>query len=326
MTKHIPIFFTFDNNYAVPACVAFYSLLNKAKSDIFYDMYVIHSDITDESKDMINNVVNKFDNASLNFMVVDDFIKKLWADGNFENHQSKQQFTVDTIIPCFAASLFPEHDKIIYSDVDVVFNDDISEIFDIDIDKNYLASVRSAFLKYNPAELDHLPIKYNSKLKDTYFAGGIWVLNLKKIREDNLENKMIEIIKDDNIVKRWPDQDIMNIACDNNVKYLPLNYIGYPYLDELLQKTEFESHYSRDELYNSIINPKIIHYAAVKPWKSEVNYSENWWTIFNYLKLPRTKIFEPITNRFIKKYNKYKKITTILAITQVLTLLLLIFG
>ena len=42
MRKEIPIFFTFDDNYVVPAAVAFYSLLTHAKENIFYKMYVLH--------------------------------------------------------------------------------------------------------------------------------------------------------------------------------------------------------------------------------------------------------------------------------------------
>ncbi len=50
MRKEISIFFTFDDNYVVPAAVAFYSLLKHAKENIFYKMYVLHSDITEETK------------------------------------------------------------------------------------------------------------------------------------------------------------------------------------------------------------------------------------------------------------------------------------
>ena len=102
------------------------------------------------------------------------------------------------------------------------------------------------------------------------------MLNLRKIRADGLESKMLDVVKDDTIVKRWNDQDIVNIACGGKVAFLPLNYISYPYLPGLLRDPSFTSHYSRDELYDSFINPKIIHYASVKPWNGAPVRGDEW--------------------------------------------------
>ncbi len=329
MLKQIPIFFTFNNDYVIPAAVAFYSLLNKAKSDIFYEMYVLHSDITIENQNLLQNIVKNKGNANLTFKNTNGFLQDLWDNGNFEGHNTKTQFTSDTIIRCFGAKFFPQYDKIIYSDVDIVIVDDISELIDINLDNKYIAAVKDAFMQWDKNELSHLRSDHYEKFKDSYFAGGIWVMNLKKIREDHLENKMIEIIKDDSIVKRWNDMDIMNIACDNKVEFIPLNYISYPYLRERILQKDFISHYSRDELYDSLINPKIIHYAAIKPWNGSPNKAEIWWEIFDYLDLPKNKIFKTQVNneelnRFIKKYYKYKNLFKIFLTISII--LLLSFG
>lgn len=129
-------------------------------------------------------------------------------------------------------------------------------------------------------------------------------MNLDKIRHDNLEQNIIEIIKDDSIIKRWNDQDIMNIAFDNKIEFIPLNYISYPYLPELLKNPNFISHYTREELYDSIINPKIIHYAGNKPWNGNPKNSEIWWNIFDYLELQKTKIFKNQINEGQFNVNK----------------------
>lgn len=63
MRKEIPIFFTFDDNYVVPAAVAFYSLLKHTKEDIFYKMYVLHADITEENQQLLLNIVAKCENT-----------------------------------------------------------------------------------------------------------------------------------------------------------------------------------------------------------------------------------------------------------------------
>lgn len=326
--KSIPIFFSFDNNYVEPAAVAFFSLLNKAKKDVFYDMYVLHSDITEERRNLLLNVVNKKGNAKLSFINTNNFLSEFWKKESFNFKEGNSNFTVDTIIRCFGARFFPQYDKIIYSDVDIVVVDDISGIYDIDLNGKYIAGVKNAFSRYSKRELDHLKPEHYEMLHDKYIAGGIWVMNLKKIREDNLEKRMIEVIKDETIVKRWNDQDVINISCEGKVGFIPLNYISYPYLLDILRDPKFESDYTRDELYDSIINPKIIHYAASKPWNSNVYHSLVWWTIFDYLNLKKTGIFKELvtentTSREKLKTKKYRKL---FKITLVFSLILLIMN
>ena len=332
MAKIIPIYFTFDNNYVEPAAVAFYSLLQKAKSGIFYEMYVLHSDITNEKQELLQNIVKKFKNANLSFIDTHGFLQEEWKNGNFAGFNNTTIFTTDTIIKCFGAKFFPQYDKIIYSDVDVIFADNISEIYDINIEDKYMAAVKNINLKYKKSELAHLKPEHFKMLEDTYFAGGIWVLNLKKIREDNLEKRFIEIIQDNTIVKHWPDQDIMNIACENKVAYIPLNYISYPDLLDLLSDKNFVSHYTKEELFDSIFNPKIIHFAAFKPWNNDTQFANLWWAYFYYLGLKKTSIFKDVKTIELNKRKKYKKlfniltvITVILVVSNIITLLLLIF-
>ncbi len=330
--KTIPIFFTFDNNYVEPAAVAFYSLLNKAKENVYYEMYVLHSDITEEKQHLLTEIVNKKGNAKLTFTNTDGFLNEFWDNGTFNFQSSNSTFTADTIIRCFGSKFFPQYDKIIYSDVDIIVVDDISDVYDIDLTNKYIAGVKNPFTKWSEYELSHLKPEHYEMLHDKYLGGGIWVMNLKKIREDNIEQRMIEIVKDESIVKRWNDQDIMNISCGGKVGFLPLNYISYPYMIDLLSNPDFESDYSREELYDSIINPKIIHFAADKPWNSNPKYSNLWWTFFHYLGLEKTKIFkEPEcinyeAEKFKKKHKKYKNLFKLFLIITVILAIFLVFN
>ena len=46
----IPIMHSFDNNYVIPASVAFLSMLENADKNYFYKLYVLHSDITEKNQ------------------------------------------------------------------------------------------------------------------------------------------------------------------------------------------------------------------------------------------------------------------------------------
>jgi len=291
-----PVFFTFDNNYALPAAVAFFSLVNRAKKETRFDLHVLHHDITAENQKLLKGIAERFGNATLAFIDTGDFLVGEWDTGNWEGHEDWKHFTADTVVRCFGARFFPQYDKIIYSDVDVVFQDDISELMDVDMSDAYCAGVRG-YIAHDQTNMSHLKPEHYEMLKDCYLAGGIWVMNLRKIREDGLEDRMLEIVRDDTIVKRWNDQDVMNIACEGQVKFLPLNYIGYPYLRDYLDKQSFDSPYTRDELYDSIIRPKIMHYAAQKPWKTHTNWETAWWDVAHYLELPVREPLDETTAR-----------------------------
>ena len=307
--------------------MAFFSLLNKAKKDVFYEMYVLHSDITEGKQNLLSNIVNKQGNARLSFINTNNFLSEFWDSQNFNLGAESSVFTVDTVIRCFGGRFFPQYDRIIYSDVDIVVIDDISEIYDTDLNGKYIAGVRNPFSKYLEYELSHLKPEHYEMLHDKYIAGGIWVMNLKKIREDNLEKRMIEVIQDETILKRWNDQDVINISCEGKVGFIPLNYISYPYLLDFLRDPKFESDYTREELYDSIINPKIIHFAAFKPWNSNPNYSRLWWTIFDYLNLKKTNIFKELatkdtTLRERLKTKKYRKLFKVALAALVISLVI----
>ena len=306
--KIIPIFFAFDNNYVEPAAVAFYSLLNKTKDDVFYEMYVLHSDIGEERQKILFDIVRNFNNTQLTFVDTSDKFVNMWDNGNFNCNYANSVFTPDTITRCFASEFFPQYERIIYSDVDIIVMDDISKIYDIDLTNKYVAGVKNPFLRWNKEELSHFKFEHQEFLKNKHIADGIWVMNLKKIREDNLNIKMLEVINDKTIEKRFPDQDIMNISCNGKVGFIPLNYISYPYMVDLLANPNFVSDYTKEELYDSIINPKIIHFAAQKPWNGMPNYSNLWWTYFNYLNLEKTKIFKDAISSEKRKIKKYKRL------------------
>lgn len=74
--RRIPIFFTFNDNYAVPAAVAFFSLLNRASADVVYDMHVLHHDISEEHQALLGSVVGRFGNATLTFRDTEGFLQE----------------------------------------------------------------------------------------------------------------------------------------------------------------------------------------------------------------------------------------------------------
>ena len=333
--KKLDICFCFNDNYTVPAAIAFYSLLESASEDVFYTIYVLGSCKSDQNIELLKSVVSKFQNkAELNFIDTEEFFKNNYLECNFNTEGGA--FTYDILARCFLEKFFPEKKKIVYSDVDVIFREDISELYDLDIENYYLAAVRNAFNQLNDyKELNHLSSEYLDKYKDLYSAGGIWVVNIEKAIADNLTQTKLDILNNPKIYKRWPDQDLMNLAVKDKIKFIPLNYISYPYLLKYMKMDNFCSYYSESELYDSIMHPKIIHFAYWKPWfDSNIAYADLWWTYYFYLDLDKYSINNMISygslskeqqkiKKLNKKVKKYRKLTSVLV---VLIFILLFFG
>ncbi len=107
--------------------------------------------------------------------------------------------------------------KVIYLDSDLLVRKDLSDFFNIDITDNYLAAVTDC--SFNPKDGRKFQINDKEVRLTKYFNSGVLLLNCEKIREDNLKDAFSRLL---DYHKKRPfnflDQDILNIACNNNVK------------------------------------------------------------------------------------------------------------
>ena len=281
--QEIPIMFCFDNNYVIPAAVTFYSLLENSNKNYFYKMYVLHTDITEDNQRKLKENIQKFsDFSELIFINMENKFEKLW-----ETIATKGHFSKEVMYKVLVASIFPKYDKIIVSDVDVVFLNDISEsYFSIDSDEDYyLAGIKMiGKLKwYMDQYLDRFTQKEVEALSG--FCGGYIVFNLKKLRQDNMEEKFINCFINDGHRINQMEQDVLNLCCYPKTKRLPLKYLTCSYVwDEYKTEKDKETdiYYTKEEINDAMTNTVQLHYATSrKPWKDvDCTKSEIW---FEYL-------------------------------------------
>lgn len=86
-----------------------------------------------------------------------------------------------TLLRLFADIIQEIPDKILYLDVDVMFNRDIKLLYDIDIEKYEYAAARDHYGKY--------------LINPNYINAGVLLLNMKKIRQTRLLLKARNLIK-----------------------------------------------------------------------------------------------------------------------------------
>jgi len=271
--------FCFNNEYTIPAAVAFRSLLENASKDYFYKLYVAHIDISVENQQKLHKIELEFhEHASLEFLQMQDRFEDLWKKTATKGHYSKEVF-----YKLIAPSLFPQYEKIIISDVDVVFLGDVSpSYFSFDVAEDiYVAGVGGV------GKILHILDDYKKdfsqeEISKLVINGGYMVYNLNKMRKDHLEASFLKCYE----MNYWRilqlEQDVINLCCYPKIKFLPLKNMMCNYVYDLYNTDEdFNSDktFSRVELKEAMANPVLLHYPGYrKPWRDrDSTKAEEWF-------------------------------------------------
>jgi lipopolysaccharide biosynthesis glycosyltransferase/MoaA/NifB/PqqE/SkfB family radical SAM enzyme len=210
------------NEYYMPIFgVMLNSLLENTSPENNYDILAMRNIPEFDSDDAIRNMkmlqklVGRHHNAKIRFVDISGLIgdKDFFVRGNF---------TPETYFRLFLPQVLSNYEKVLYLDADTVVCRDVAELYNIDLDGAILGAVRDPIISgsnkspaYNKrADMAKLGIK---NIYD-YFQAGVLLIDLKKISENGLCDKMIEYAAthDCDLV----DQDVLNLFCQGRVKFI----------------------------------------------------------------------------------------------------------
>ena len=323
--KRIPIMFTFNNNYCVPASACFISIMEHASKENDYYFYVLHSDITEEHENMLKEDMNKYSNCHLEFINMNNKYEE-----EYNRVQNHSHFSKELLYKLSCASIFSKESKIIITDVDVIFLDDIAIMYDALDEKEdyYYAGIGVAEKKSPSIYRGNLYLKFTDLEKDMLEKGvgaGFLLVNLKKIRQDGIEEKMLKFLNDNSDRLIQIEQDVINIVCYKHIKRMPHYYMvcSYEY-DNYKNGKDFSSIKNPDDIEKekyALENPVQLHFAtSIKPWKyTNCTKSEIWFkyfemSYFSDLYLKQIKKNGKSVNSFFVKFMKTKTYKVLLKI------------
>lgn len=279
----IPIFFTFDRNFVLAAGVAFYTLLENASKKYSYHLYVVHTDLTKKDEVRLKKIVHSFSNVELSFKNTRDY------DTAWNKLRNKSHFSKEIFYKMTAASMFPEYDRILFSDVDVIFKGDISESYSLfPNEKFYFAGTRPILENTNlpgyQREFNSEEINIISKYE---ISAGYMLINLKCIREDNKEKQLTSFFYKNIDRLRLPEQDCIALCCAPNIRFLDYKYVvcGFQFYVDTT-KCEFNSNNptlanrkQAMKIYSAMLENVVqLHYPGPdKPWNNPFVPKYNEW-------------------------------------------------
>lgn len=264
----VPIAFAFDNNLILPACICISSLLINANKDTFYDVFILHSSKIRLEKEMLNRLSMHFDNCKIQYRQVDDSF-----DSAFEIRGITTAAYYRLLIP----ELIGEYDKVIYSDVDIIYRMDLFELYQLNIDSYYLAATRDLGLNLTEDGKKYIN-SIDGLVQGQYLQSGFIMLNCNKMLKDGLINKFRSFATKK---LKYQDQDILNLSCSGKVLFLPLKYnmTDYSYYFINRKRNVLQNLYSEEEIVEAMRIGNI-HFNGHKPWKKySVNF-DIWWEYY----------------------------------------------
>ncbi len=255
--KEIPIFFTIDNSYAPYLSVAIQSIIENASSKYNYKIFILHQELSQENIKKLKSLEK--DRFEIEFRYMKDGLETI--TDRVENRLRCDYFTLTIYFRLFIPDMFPEYDKGIYIDSDIVVRGDISELYNIELGNNLIGACADKSVVDIP-ELANYMEEAIGVNRHEYINSGVLLMNLKAMREKKFSNRFLTLLNKYHFDCVAPDQDYLNAMCNGKILYIDNTWDAMP-----------------TEGKEPLSNPKLIHYNLFqKPWCYEnIQYEDYFW-------------------------------------------------
>lgn len=236
----IPVVFAFDENYALPASVAIRSLIEAKADGTNYEIIVLHGGLSARTRRRMETL------TPIRWIKVDRRRFKCYPCG-WSGEATWYRLLL--------ADLLPEYDKVVWSDVDVLFRCDLMQVFSIEMGNADWAGVPDRLLADG----------------ESSFLAGFMVVNTRRWRAKRFMSQCEELVRHDATSLTMFDLDVLNRVATEIAPLGPQWCVFERLLTEGAQAPEFErmvEAHGRKAIDEAIANPKIIHYAGppMKVW------------------------------------------------------------
>ncbi len=250
--KTVPVFFASDENYLPFLGVALASLKAHCDKDRRYAVHVLTSGTLEEKAQCIEEMQTQ--NLSVQFHDVSKHLKRIVKDLHCRDY-----YTPAIFYRLFIPDLFPEYDKAVYLDCDVVLQADVAHFFDVDLGDNLLGAVAdqvvAATREFRAYTRKALGIEPNR-----YFNSGVLSMNLKALRAMGFYRAFCDMLHSYRFIVA-PDQDCLNIICKDKVYYFEKEWNYMPIMG----------------ICDTAL--KLVHYnLSLKPWHyDDIAHGKLFW-------------------------------------------------
>ncbi|MDO4220209.1 MAG: glycosyltransferase family 8 protein [Candidatus Saccharibacteria bacterium] len=256
----VPVFFTVDETYAPYLSTALASLIDNTSEKYDYDVNVIYHNLTRRSMRKLEKL-NKGKESYVNLIFTEMQETLEGISDRKETRLKADCFTPTIYYRIFLPEMFPQYDKGIYLDSDIIVRTDIAELFNVDLAGNIMAACTDMSTQSNKLFCKYFDDAVGIPHKK-YFNSGVLLMDFKKFRDEEFCEHFFYLLNKYDFDTVAPDQDYLNALCNGRVKYLGYEWNTMP-----------------SNGFTHIDEPKIVHYNLFfKPWHYDgTEYEEYYW-------------------------------------------------
>lgn len=202
------------------------------------------------------------------FELVIHHVEKSLIDG-----LPQERFTHITYYRLILPQLLQDAKRVLYIDTDCLILRDLSPLFTMPL-HNTVAAVG----KYD-AKAD---IKRLGLPKDAfYFYAAPLLINIAKWNIQDATSKAFEWLHKHKGILKFPDMDALNALFHDDCTALPMHYNVVP--EFTTNKELFKDKRYKDDLYQCLFEPSVVHYASCAPWYKDEERSpfQSLWLATN---------------------------------------------
>ena len=261
--KPIHLCFISDENYVLPTLVALESLKVNKHPVRRYIAHIICRNVSQESLDRLEAMSCadiKVETLQRTTLPVDE------SKVSLVRHVSPA-----AIFKFFIPELLPNLDRVIYLDSDILIQSDLAELWQTDIASAYAAVVKdNQTITGRDKHLKWLGFNHAA-----YFNSGVMLLNLARMRHDDMPKKLIDYrIHGKN---RFMDQDALNMVFGDCVKYVSIKYNCLNWLFIACTTAQLQEMFGAEDIASTqeetCSRAVILHIGgSEKPWLCDMPY------------------------------------------------------
>ena len=281
MDRKIPIFFASDDNYLPYLAVTAKSIADHGTDGNIYDIKVLTNGLSEERANLLLSM--ELPRVNIEIVNIEE------AVNGHRGHLRKRlrdYYSESIYYRIFIGSLYPELERAIYIDYDIVLVDDIAKLYDADIGDAILGAIPDESIPAVPEFCDYVERWVGVKSAE-YINSGVLLINLKEFRRAEIEKRITKYVSTYNFDTVAPDQDYLNFLCNGRICYLDKTWNKQP----------------KQGAHIPVSDVHLIHYNMVnKPWHyAGVDYEDEFWAVVD------TTPFSEMIHREFDNYTDEKK-------------------
>ena len=253
--KVIPIFFAVDDGYVPFLAVALESLIRNSSKNYYYAIKILYTDIEERNKKKIAKYER--DNVKIEFVDLNYYIEEVK-----DKLYTRDYYTNTTYFRLFIPNLYPQYDKVLYLDSDIVVLGDIADLYNVEIGDNLVAAAPDDVIQSSNIFQEYAERVVGVAKYQHYFNAGILLMNLDEMRKFDFQEKFLYLLEQIKFTVAQ-DQDYLNRLCKGRAKIISTVWDRMPIPDPNVKEEDL----------------KIIHYNLIyKPWHfDDVLYNKYFW-------------------------------------------------